>query len=180
MPPTDQLKEEHREILLMLKVLENVCARIQEKVNIDLNHLEGILEFFKIFVDECHHGKEEELLFPALVPLERRLINELLGEHSEGRGYVRAMSRGFFWIKKNQEEALAEYAANAWKCITLLTCHIQKEDNVFFPLADMILGKKKQEELRKGFVDLERKRIGEETRGELRRFLAHMEEFYLQ
>jgi hypothetical protein len=25
-----------------------------------------LLEFFTVFVDKCHHGKEEELLFPAM------------------------------------------------------------------------------------------------------------------
>ena len=29
-------------------------------------HLDQLFEFFGVFVDRCHHGKEEALLFPAL------------------------------------------------------------------------------------------------------------------
>lgn len=31
------------------------------------NEIDRILEFLKVFVDRCHHAKEEDFLFPALV-----------------------------------------------------------------------------------------------------------------
>jgi hemerythrin-like domain-containing protein len=45
MTPSEQLKEEHEEILLMLKILEKVCARMEAKEGVDLGHMERILEF---------------------------------------------------------------------------------------------------------------------------------------
>jgi hemerythrin-like domain-containing protein len=163
MTPAEQLKEEHEGIALMLTILEKVCAKMEAKERVDQGHLERIVEFFEIFVDQCHHGKEEELLFPAIIPMEGKLIGILLGEHSQGRSYVRAMGQGLIRMKKFDGSAPAEYAANAQKYIALMTQHIQKENNVLFSRLDRLLAKKNQKELVEGFEDLEHKKIGEET-----------------
>jgi len=63
---TEQLKEEHKGIILMLRVLEQMCDRLDAGEPVDLDHLERSVEFLKVFADTCHHAKEEELLFPAM------------------------------------------------------------------------------------------------------------------
>ena len=67
MKATGQLRDEHGGIKVMLDVMERVCDTLKTTGGIDTEHFDGILEFLKVFVDKCHHGKEEELLFPALV-----------------------------------------------------------------------------------------------------------------
>ena len=37
MTPANQLKEEHEGILLMLKILEKICARLEAKEKVDKN-----------------------------------------------------------------------------------------------------------------------------------------------
>jgi hypothetical protein len=69
MTPTDQLKEEHEGILLMLRILEKVSAKLKSGEKVDPDHLERIVEFFRVFADKCHHGKEEDLLFPEMEKL---------------------------------------------------------------------------------------------------------------
>jgi hemerythrin-like domain-containing protein len=66
MSATQQLKDEHEGILLMLRVLDRIAAKIDAKEDVDPHHLERIVEFLQIFADRCHHGKEEDLLFPEL------------------------------------------------------------------------------------------------------------------
>lgn len=179
MTPAEQLKEEHEGIGLMLTILEKVCAKMEAKEKVDQAHLERIVEFFKIFVDQCHHGKEEELLFPAIIPMEGKLIGILLGEHSQGRSYVRAMGQGFTRMEKFDSNAAAEYAANAQKYIALMIQHIQKENDVLFPMLDSLLAKKKQEELVEGFEDLERTKIGEGTHEKFHKLIFELKEIYL-
>ncbi len=179
MSPAEQLKEEHEGIGLMLTILEKVCVKMEAKENVDQGHLERIVEFFKIFVDQCHHGKEEELLFPAIIPMEGKFIGILLKEHSQGRSYVRAMGQGLTKMKNFDGGAPEEYAANAQKYIALMTQHIQKENNVLFPMLDSLLAKKKQEELVEGFEDLERKKIGERTHEKFHKLLFELKEIYL-
>ncbi len=179
MTPAEQLKEEHEGIVLMLTILERVCARMEAEEKVDRDHLERIVEFLKVFVDQCHHGKEEELLFPAIIPMEKRLINILLGEHSQGRSYMRAMGKAHSRMRKFDGGDLAEYVANAQRYIALMTQHIQKENNDLFPMLDSLLAKKKQRELVEGFEDLERRRIGEGTHEKFHKLLFGLREIYL-
>jgi hemerythrin-like domain-containing protein len=62
----EQLKKEHAVIERMLAILETVCLRLQAGELVDPAHVGQIVEFFRGFADECHHGKEEAVLFPAL------------------------------------------------------------------------------------------------------------------
>src|SRR5512147_1720406 len=95
-PPSQQLKDEHEGILLMLVILGKACAKLEKQQKVDLNHLEQMVDFFKIFADKCHHGKEEDLLFPEMekagIPKERGPIGVMLVEHGKGRDYVRGMN----------------------------------------------------------------------------------------
>ena len=82
----------------MLNILEQVCQELETVGSLNKEHFDGILEFLRVFVDKCHHGKEEDLLFPALiaggVPKEGP-IAVMLHEHEMGRRYVKAMSEAY-------------------------------------------------------------------------------------
>jgi hemerythrin-like domain-containing protein len=95
MGPLEDLRAEHEGILLMLRILERVCERMVPGGRLDVIHLDQIMELFIVFVDRCHHGKEEEFLFPALeeagIPREGGPIGVMLKEHAAGRTCVRQM-----------------------------------------------------------------------------------------
>ncbi len=63
MRPTDDLREEHRAVELMLEILDSVCTNIESGKSVEQEHLEKLVEFMRIFVDKCHHTKEEAHLF---------------------------------------------------------------------------------------------------------------------
>ena len=66
--------------------------------NLNKEHFDSILEFLKVFVDKCHHAKEEELLFPASVVAgvpKAGPIAVMLHEHDTGRNYIKAMNAAF-------------------------------------------------------------------------------------
>ena len=106
MKATDQLRDEHKGVFLMLAILEKVSAKLETEASLDKGHLEGMLEFFRVFVDKCHHGKEEDLLFPAYeaagIPNKNGPINVMLAEHAEGRGYIKSMTEAFNEFKKDK------------------------------------------------------------------------------
>ncbi len=183
MTPGEQLREEHQGILLMLRILEKVSTKVEAKERVDPTHLERIVEFLRVFADKCHHGKEEDLLFPALekagVPKEQGPIGMMLAEHQQGRGYIRGMAEALDRNQKGNPKALADYAENARNYIALLTQHIEKEENVLFPMGEKVLSKKTQEELVEGFEKIEVERIGEGTHEEFHKLLHHLREVYL-
>ena len=90
----DELLHEHRAVETMLKVLDSLCSKLAEGRKKELNDLKSILEFLEVFVDKCHHAKEEKELFPALLESGRRewgaKIDELLAEHERPCSYTRA------------------------------------------------------------------------------------------
>ena len=184
MTPAEQLKEEHQGILLMLRILEKVAAKLEAREKVDVKHLERIVEFFRVFADKCHHGKEEDLLFPAMeragVPKERGPIGVMLAEHQQGRGYIRGMGEAMDRQKKKDPKALADYAENARKYIALLTQHINKEDNVLFPMGERVLSKETQRDLVEGFEKIEVERIGEGTHEEFHKLLHQLRDVYLK
>lgn len=180
MKPTEQLKAEHEGVKLMLRILDKICTKPDE---INQEHFTKILEFLKVFVDKCHHGKEEDLLLPAMIEAgvskENGVIKFTLLEHMEGRGYIKGMSEAFDEFKSGGRQASAKIAENAKKYIVLLIKHIEKEDAMLFPLADKVLSQAKQVELEEAFEKLEVERIGLGKHKEFHKLLHQLKEIYL-
>lgn len=183
MKPTELLKEEHHGVKLSLRVLEKLCEKILKEPDavrgdyaIDLNQL---IDFFRIFVDKCHHAKEEEILFPALIeaglPKEGGPVQVMLHEHELGRKHVSSMDialRSFRDGKRNEMNELIE-AAKSY--IQLLTDHIAKEDNVLYPIADSRIPDSIQTEMIDAFERIEIERIGQ---GRHEQFHSMLKEFH--
>ncbi len=94
MKPIEDLKMEHEAVKITLRVLDSICKEAEKTGELAKpEHLEQLIEFFATFVDRCHHGKEEELLFPALeevgVSREGGPIGVMLKEHQQGRDRCR-------------------------------------------------------------------------------------------
>jgi hemerythrin-like domain-containing protein len=165
MQPIKDLKMEHDAVQMTLRILDKICQRIEKSGKIiDLQHLDQLLEFFKVFVDKCHHGKEEELLFPALenVGVSNRggPIEVLLHEHQQGREHVQAMKAVLAQYTKGDRTVVNEFVKTAKGYISLLTQHIDKENGVLFPLAEKHLSEREQEKLWEGFEMIETQKIG--------------------
>jgi hemerythrin-like domain-containing protein len=183
MKATDQLKKEHEGVLLMLRILGEVSRQLKAVGTIQNEHMESILEFLKIFVDQCHHGKEEELLFPSLVHAgipQDGPIAVMLFEHEMGRKYIRVMTDAFERHKLGDKSAAEVIARNAQDYIGLLTDHIDKENNILFAMADDRLSAEAQEKLFEGFENIEASRIGAGKHEEFHNLLHKLGDVYLK
>jgi hemerythrin-like domain-containing protein len=183
MTPSQQLKDEHEGILVMLKILGKICAKMETQEKVDQGHLDRIVEFFRVFADQCHHSKEEELLFPELekcgIPKERGPIAVMLSEHTQGRALVRDMGEAVADLKAGKSKARGKFIENAKGYMDLLTQHINKENNVLFPMGDRCLSPEIQKELVEKFDIVEREKIGAGTHEQFHRLLEQLKEKYL-
>lgn len=183
MRPTKELKNEHIAIELMLDILDKVSDKLDSGEVVDINDLESIINFIKIFADKCHHHKEEDLLFPAMekagIPREGGPIGVMLNDHQSGREYVKKMMEAVAGIKEGDKKEAKNFAKNAKNYIQLLREHIEKEDNILYPLADAQLTFKQQKELKNGFVKTEKEIIGEGKHEEFHRLLDALKKKYL-
>jgi len=182
MRPPEQLEEEHKAIKLMLRISEKVCEKLESGEEVNPEHLEQIVEFIKVFADKCHHGKEEDLLFTAMeeagIPKKGGPIGVMLTEHDMGRGYVKAMSEAVAKYKGGDRKVSSAIVGNARNYIALLTQHIDKEDNILYPMADMHLSEERQKELLEEFERVEREKIGVGKHEEFHELLNHLREVY--
>ena len=115
----------------MLRIMDQVCAKLESGQPVDTGHLEQIVEITQVFADQCHHAKEEDLLFVAME--QAGPIGVMLAEHTKGRSYVKAMGEAIAAYKADDESAAANIVENARGYIALLTQHIQRRQH---PLPD--------------------------------------------
>jgi len=177
MKATEALKEEHKAIQRMLEILDAMCKKLKKKERVPNVHLEKAIEFIKIFADRCHHGKEEDLLFPAMekagISKNGGPIGVMLQEHDLGREYVQGMQNA---LSNGQWDLFIESAQGY---IELLEAHIEKEDYILYMMADMALSEETQKELLTQFEKIEQERIGVGKHEALHQTLHELEKIYL-
>lgn len=183
MKPTEDLVDEHKAIKIMLSIMDNISNRLEAGKHVNPQHLEKILEFLRIFADKCHHGKEEDLLFPVLVeagiPRESAPIAVMLNEHKIGRDYIKNMADNFVKYKRGDSSSSSKIIKNIREYTRLLTQHIDKEDTILYPMADHQLSDEKQKELLKRFEDIEKNVIGEGKHEDFHKLLLHLKNEYI-
>ncbi len=138
--PTGILRDEHRLILEVVTVLEILVDRGREGTSVP--ELGACVHFFRLYTDALHHGKEEDLLFSAMVdhgfPRHQGPIAMMVQEHQLGRSLVRQMADT---LDRAETDAAAwrafEHAARSY--VQLLRQHIHKEDHAVFDMADTAL-----------------------------------------
>lgn len=182
MKTTEDLKKEHQGIELMLRIMQTVSEKIHSGEQIDSGHLDSIMEFLSIFIDQCHHGKEEEFLFPALesagVSRQDGPIGVMLTEHEQGRKLAGQLKEAVTAYKSGDKTAAADIKQTVAEYTALLTQHIAKENTVLFPMADARLDSNEDAELFKAFEKLERQRIGPGKHEEFHALLEQLQDRY--
>ena len=165
MSATADLRFEHLGVGRMLGIMDAMarCALAGEPV--DAVDLAQTIEFLRVFVDQCHHAKEEELLFPAIraakITSVEKTIGMLLADHAQGRKAVVQISSGAQRLADDGESASAELADAISGYTRLLRAHIRREENDCFGAADSELSAAVQDELVVGYERIERDVVGE-------------------
>ncbi len=184
MKATEHLITEHESVLKMIKILESIATKLDKGENIWASDLEAALDFLRVFVDKCHHGKEENLLFPKLVetgiPNEGGPVGMMLREHVIGRNYIAGFAEGTAKYKAGDREAKAEIIENIRGYGELLTSHIFKENNILYKMADMHLTPRQQNDLLANFEKLEGEVLGREKQEAYRQLLDRLAQEYLK
>jgi len=139
---TKGLREEHQWILKVAGALDEILAREAEQ-GLDFDAIEECVSFIRLFADACHHGQEEDLLFPELMamgmPKETGPLAVMLKEHEMGRAYARHMVKSLPGARDGEPDARQVLVNAARGYINLIRAHINKEDHVLFNMADQMV-----------------------------------------
>lgn len=183
MKATEVLMEEHEAVLYVLSILEKICGQIESKKSFDHRHLSGIIDFLKIFVDKCHHGKEEDSLFAELekagIRKENGPIGVMLSEHTAGRGYIKQLSEAFERNLKGESGYSTKIVDAARNYTKLLVAHIEKENKVLFKMADNHLSAAIDEKLLAEFEKIETEKIGVGKHEEFHKMIEELGKIYM-
>ncbi len=181
---TDDLRHEHDAILAALDILQNMDQQLNagqttgSAATAELSaDLQAFIGFLKEFADKCHHGKEEGFLFPALTaagtPGQGVSVGDLLKEHEQGRERIRQMEAS---LRPTLDAA--RFSSAARRYAEVLRSHIQKENDILFPLADKTLSAEKLDELFEAFEAHEENVIGAGRHEELHGMLQDLRHKY--
>lgn len=179
-----ELKNEHHGIELMLQIMDGLSDRMEKAEAVDVSHLHNIVEFLAGFADNCHHGKEESILFKALEsesnPTLKQMLPQILDEHEQGRKIISEIKALLGKQAKPDNETLRSlsHAFNAYA--RLLKEHIHTENEVLFPGLELSISPALDEELFDAFEKLEAEVIGIGKHEAYHAMLEEYAEIYLK
>jgi len=171
MEAIEMLMKEHRLIERALDAMEGWITTLGSgSESNDKADLARFVLFIRGFADAYHHGKEEDILFVAMVehgfPREVGPIPVMLHEHDLGRSLVSVLDglakQPATWSEQDRDtlaRTVREFSA-------LLRQHIQKEDQILYPMADTRLPEPVKEEMFRKFQAFEKQQAssGEQQR----------------
>jgi len=135
---TESLRKDHKLIEKVLHALDTTIKLLKEGKQIPEQILLPTLDFTQNFTDVCHHGKEEEALFPALekagMPTNMGPIHMMLLDHKRTKEIAEHIHLA---SKKYLENGDSAYLLEALELyVQHVTEHLWKENNRLFMMAD--------------------------------------------
>jgi len=165
---TEELRREHEDILVALNILDRICKRIKSGQPFSGTDAAFVNELFAGYVDKCHTGKEENVLFPALEKLSVagqdghvaiRLL-EYQMEHQRLAELVSDIDGLLTRIENEETTALANFVLCAREYIDLYRQHIVRENTDVFEIADEEIPQELHKEILGKFRKIEEDTIG--------------------
>ncbi len=156
MKAIEMLMEEHRVIQRVLTALEIAAARLEQREEMRPAFFLNAVLFMKKYADECHHRKEEGILFKAMeeagIAVQSGALAMMLAEHEQGREFGEAMRDAAEKWERGMLAARGTLAHNANGYVSLMRQHIYKEDRILYPLAEKELPPERQAQVEAAFA----------------------------
>src|SRR5512143_579351 len=149
--PTEMLEAEHRFIAKVVSAAGLLADKLEAGQSIEAQVFQNVVEFMRLYADKCHHGKEEDLMFPLLaqrgVPMRGCPVEALMHEHVMGRALVQGLADAAEAWQKGDLPALENLIKNLRGITELYPNHIWKEDYLLFPMSNKVLSAEDQQAL---------------------------------
>jgi|TARA_B100000315_G_scaffold89162_1_gene81920 hemerythrin-like domain-containing protein len=150
--PTGPLRKDHDLIEKAISAMQTTVSLLKDNKKIPESILMPTIDFAQNFTGVCHHGKEEDTLFPALgkvgVPTNMGPIRKMIMEHETTKKIAEKIEE-FAKIYLDTGNA-SDLIASLELYIEHVNAHLWKENNRLFMMADARLqayGKQVEEAL---------------------------------
>ncbi len=166
MKPIGPLMTEHRLIERMVRLLDKELQNMKKTSSVKTNFISIGTDFFRIYADRTHHGKEEDILFrklskKRLSTTENQMMERLIQEHIWARQAVTRLVAANSRYIHGDTAALKEMVYELEKLVKFYPLHIEKEDKHFFIPVMAYFSKTEQRAMLDEFWEFDRKIIHE-------------------
>ena len=152
MSATEALREDHRQIKRLDKIVIKCYTDLYAGKNIPLSDIEKITLVIEEFLDSIHYSREEDSYFPCIASYDhlKQEIRVLLIEHEFSRRIALQIKK---YVKKWKEgENTREPVARYLKTYSIyLTDHMTKEEKFFDKTEAEIISKEEEYEMYEQF-----------------------------
>ena len=140
---TQALVNEHVIILKGLSLLTIARDKIERNEHPLKEFFEKAVPFFRNYADKYHHYKEEFLMFGFLAQKKEGQLDHEIGslrhQHEVGRECISRIEKSINGYAMGNEIATTSLLQNLASFISILSRHIYREDNLFFPMVEQEL-----------------------------------------
>lgn len=161
-----ELKNDHRVIQQVVAGMSAVAELLDSGKRVDPSVLADLVQFLRVFADQCHHEKEEQHLFPLLSTnanvSTRRELESLAREHRSAKQLVSQLAKVAAVYIHNPGAVRYRVVDLLQQLVELYPAHIWKEDFLLFPMAQQNLSNTEKRDLEKKFDYVERE-VGEDV-----------------
>ncbi|MBI3666755.1 MAG: hemerythrin domain-containing protein [Acidobacteria bacterium] len=154
--PVQILLDEHRTIEGVLDAFEDALLRL-DRVPFPTQWFSEALDFFRHFVEGCHHNKEEELFFPQL----RKA--GFLEPHESGVAYLERIQKTFQAAAGSDRQAIDAFRREGLDYVRFLRQHIRWEDELMHHVASLPQREEEIQRLQEGARPPQFHQMDEET-----------------
>ncbi|MGN6622606.1 MAG: hemerythrin domain-containing protein [Candidatus Nitrosocosmicus sp.] len=160
MTPTESLRKDHALIEKMIFALQTISSLLNSGKQIPESILNQAIDFSINFTNTCHHGKEEESLFPTLenkgMPREGGPIARMLYEHQITKTLAESIIISTKnYISNGEYKDLVKDIDNYVQHVSL---HLSKENQRLFAMADIIL-KDQESQVNSNLIKVEQEKL---------------------
>lgn len=152
MSATEALREDHRQIKRLDKIVIKCYTDLYAGKNIPLYDIEKITSVIEEFLDSIHYSREEDSYFPCIASYDhlKQEIRVLLIEHEFSRRIALQIKK---YVKKWREgENTREPVARYLKTYSIyLTDHMTKEEKFFDKAEAEVISKEEEYEMYEQF-----------------------------
>ena len=165
---TQVMVDEHKLILRMIALVENNTALLEQGKFRNWQFYIDAVDFIRNYADRFHHAKEEDVLFVELInngmPEKQSPIEAMHMEHDQGRAHVRAIEEAAQKALDGEIGQATVIIENAKGYAALLRGHIEKEDDILYPLAERVLPEEVRARMLDAYARAEQKTPGLEKK----------------
>ena len=172
MEPIQMLLEEHQVIRKALENLSLAMDMIENDEDVPLGFFEKWREFYRSFILNFHHFKEEHVMFRELAQKREgsldAQIEALRYQHERGRNFMNEVNRSIRGYEKRDPLDTTALLENLAAYVSLLRYHIHREEYIFYPMVSKTFSEAELKGLAEAFQTEDEKtqfKTSEEYRG---------------